>query len=166
MAREPAGESMRRGRARVWIPTLVWFSMICVMSSTDFSAAHTLAVVREFLRMAGIHWSAHVANVILRKGAHFLIYAIFFLILTDGPLKGRPIIAVLVCMMTGSADEIHQIFLIGRTASVFDVGIDSAGAFFGLCVWIFMQKDFGEPAWPTIGLAGGAMTERAPVTRA
>jgi VanZ family protein len=157
---------MRSSGARVWIPTIAWFAMICVMSSSEFSAAHTLVVLRWLFMVTGIPASPHLANVFIRKTAHFSIYAIFFLILTNGPLKGRPFVAVLLCVLTGSADEIHQIFLIGRTASVYDVGIDTAGAIFGLCVWLFRQKDFGDPAWPAIGLGGRAVTEQAPVTRA
>jgi len=168
MARERGDESTRRGGARIWLPTIAWFAMICVMSSTDFSAAHTLAVVREFFRLTGIPWSPHFFNMVIRKAAHFSVYAIFFLILTDGPLKGRPFVAVLVCALTGSMDEIHQIFLVGRTASVFDVGIDSAGAIFGLFLWLFWRSDSddsGDSAWPPIGLAGGAVREQAPITR-
>jgi VanZ family protein len=128
----------------VWMPTLLWVAMLCVFSTTYFTSNNTGAVIAAIL-----HWISpggtplvdpRLVNVLARKGAHFSLYVGFFLVLIHGPLEGRPWMALLVCLIAGSLDETHQIFLPGRTPSVFDVAIDSSGAFFGC----FMNAAAGE----------------------
>ncbi len=118
-----------------WVPTLLWVTMLCIFSTTYFTAANTFVVFSTIL-----HWISpggtpivdpQVFNMIARKGAHFSLYVGFFLVLINGPLEGRPWVALLICVIAGSLDETHQIFLRGRTPSMFDVAIDSSGAFFG-----------------------------------
>jgi VanZ family protein len=118
-----------------WVPTLLYAMMLCIFSTTYFTSNNTLAVITAIL-----HWVSPggaplvdpgLINLIARKGAHFSLYVGFFLVLIHGPLAGRPWMALLVCVIAGSLDETHQIFLPGRTPTVFDVAIDSSGAFFG-----------------------------------
>jgi VanZ family protein len=118
-----------------WLPTLLWVAMLCTFSTGYFTAANTGAVITTIL-----HWLSpggtplidpQLANVLARKGAHFSLYVGFFLILIHGPLEGRPWVALLVCVIAGTIDETHQLFLPGRTPTIFDVAIDSSGAFFG-----------------------------------
>jgi VanZ family protein len=118
-----------------WIPTILWVSMLCIFSTTYFTSNNTGAVITAIL-----HWISPtgplliepaLANVIARKGAHFSLYVGFFLILIHGPLKGRPWVALLICVIAGTMDETHQLLLPGRTPTVFDIAIDSSGAFFG-----------------------------------
>lgn len=125
----------RRDFVKVWLPTLLWVAMLCTFSTTYFTSTNTLGVISTIL-----HWISpggtplvdpQLINMLARKGAHFSLYVGFFLVLIHGPLEGRPWVALLVCVIAGSLDETHQIFLPGRTPSVFDVAIDSSGAFFG-----------------------------------
>ena len=53
------------------------------------------------------------------------------MVLITGPLRGRPYWALLVCLALASGDEVHQLFVPGRTGSAFDVAIDFSGALFG-----------------------------------
>ena len=134
----------KRDFVTVWLPTLLWVAMLCTFSTTYFTSANTGVVITAIL-----HWISpgatplidpRLANIIARKGAHFSLYVGFFLVLIHGPLQGRPWMALLICLIAGSLDETHQIFLPGRTPSVFDVAIDSSGAFFGC----FMNVAAGE----------------------
>ena len=118
-----------------WVPTILWVSMLCIFSTTYFTAANTFVVFSAIL-----HWFSaggpplvdpNLLNAIARKAAHFSLYVGFFLVLIHGPLAGRPWVALLICVIAGSLDETHQIFLPGRTPTIFDVAIDSSGAFFG-----------------------------------
>jgi VanZ family protein len=118
-----------------WVPTILWVAMLCMFSTTYFTSANTLGVLATIL-----HWFSpggtplidpQFANMLARKTAHFSLYVGFFLILIHGPLEGRPWVALLICLVAGSLDETHQIFLPGRTPTVFDVAIDSSGAVFG-----------------------------------
>jgi VanZ family protein len=75
---------------------------------------------------------------IIRKGAHLSIYTLVgifimsFISTYKIHLKYKFLISILVGLVYASSDEIHQSFIPGRTASIIDVGIDTAGVFLGI----------------------------------
>ena len=75
---------------------------------------------------------------IIRKGAHLSIYTLVgifimsFISTYKIHLKYKFPISILVGLVYASSDEIHQSFIPGRTASIIDVGIDTAGVFLGI----------------------------------
>ena len=78
------------------------------------------------------------AQPIIRKGAHLSIYTLVgifimsFISTYKIHLKYKFLISILVGLVYASSDEIHQSFIPGRTASIIDVGIDTAGVFLGI----------------------------------
>lgn len=71
-----------------------------------------------------------VLHALVRKTAHFTEYAVLFWLLLRGPMAGRPYMALGVCVVYACLDESHQIFVAGRTPSLWDVALDSTGALF------------------------------------
>lgn len=75
---------------------------------------------------------------IIRKGAHLSIYTLVGIFIMSYistykiHLKYKFLISILVGLVYASSDEIHQSFISGRTASIIDVGIDTAGVFLGI----------------------------------
>ena len=75
---------------------------------------------------------------IIRKGAHLSIYTLVgifimsFISTYKIHLKYKFLISILVGLVYASSDEIHQSFILGRTASIIDVGIDTVGVFLGI----------------------------------
>ena len=75
---------------------------------------------------------------IIRKGAHLSIYTLVGIFIMSYistykiHLKYKFLISILVGLVYASSDEIHQSFIPGRTASIIDVGIDTAGVFLGI----------------------------------
>ncbi len=67
-------------------------------------------------------------QVFVRRSAHFAEYAILFLFLNFGPLRGRPVIAFIVCVGCASLDEALQLLRPSRSGTIFDVALDSSGA--------------------------------------
>ena len=67
-------------------------------------------------------------QVLVRRSAHFAEYAILFLFLNFGPLRGRPVIAFMVCVGCASLDEALQTLRPSRSGTIFDVALDSSGA--------------------------------------
>jgi len=67
-------------------------------------------------------------QVFVRRSAHFAEYAILFLFLNLGPLRGRPVIAFIVCVGCASLDEALQTLRPTRSGTIFDVALDSSGA--------------------------------------
>jgi VanZ family protein len=104
-----------------------------ILSTTFFSAANTgkiiVPILRIFFPAAGAAMIGTIHGMV-RKAAHFTNYGILFWLLIRGPMTGRPYAALGFCVIYALLDEGHQIFVPGRTASLYDVAIDSSGALF------------------------------------
>ncbi|HXW84167.1 MAG TPA: VanZ family protein [Candidatus Binataceae bacterium] len=126
--------SSARAQLTLWAPVLIWGAVIFTLSTSAFSAANTARIIDPLLAwlVPGISpISVEVGHVLIRKCAHFTEYAILFWLLIRGPMAGRPYLALGLCVLYALSDEGHQIFVPGRTASLYDVALDSTGAAFG-----------------------------------
>src|ERR1700676_873038 len=116
-----------------WIPVLVWGAVIFTLSTSAFSAINTSKMIDPMLRwlIPGISAaSVDVVHMLVRKAAHFTEYGILFWLLIRGPMAQRPYLALMLCVVYALTDEGHQVFVPGRTASLYDVALDSSGALF------------------------------------
>ena len=79
---------------------------------------------------------------VVRKGAHYTIYTIGgFLIMNytysmEKAKKQKVLGSLLFGIFYAVTDEIHQYFVPGRSARVFDVGIDTLGVLTGICIYL------------------------------
>ena len=77
-----------------------------------------------------------------RKLAHIIIYcilgaAIYILLPENWRLKKRILVCISSCVLYAITDEIHQMFVEGRTAQLIDIVIDFIGSSIGLYMgWI------------------------------
>jgi VanZ family protein len=118
---------------RQWLPVIVWGVLIFFLSTSAFSASNTATVVDPILRwmFPGISAAAlDVGHMLVRKSAHFSEYGVLFWLLIRGPMAERPYSAVMLCIIYALTDEGHQAFAPGRSASLYDVALDSSGALF------------------------------------
>ena len=116
-----------------WVPVILWGALIFTLSTSAFSAANTAKVIDPLLRfmIPGIsRASVDVGHMLVRKLAHFTEYGILFWLLIRGPMAERPYLALMLCIVYALTDEGHQVFVPGRTASLYDVALDSTGALF------------------------------------
>ena len=83
---------------------------------------------------------------IVRKSAHFTIYMILGLLvgllLKEYNLETKKIIiySILICMTYAITDEIHQIFVRGRSGEIKDVLIDTCGSTIGAFISNIRKK--------------------------
>ena len=84
------------------------------------------------------------ARFMVRKLAHFTLYfmlgIIAYLLLNTFIDKKVILISIILCLMFAIADEIHQLFLDGRTAKVYDVLIDTVGSSSAIYLTYFIRK--------------------------
>lgn len=72
--------------------------------------------------------------VIVRKSAHFFLYFILAIIVFTlykrifGLNSKTFIYTIIFCFIYACSDEIHQLFISGRTARIFDIFVDTSGA--------------------------------------
>lgn len=82
----------------------------------------------------------------VRKMAHFSIYTLlgfnlmgFFKTLKIQK-KSKIALSAILGVLYAISDEIHQMFSAGRTARIFDVGVDTCGVIFGILIIIILSK--------------------------
>ena len=94
----------------IWFPPLLWAVVIFTLSSLE-----TIKVTELFF------W-----DFLLKKSAHVLEYAVLFT-LTFRASRRNWFLTYALCIIYATSDEFHQSFVVGRTASVFDLAFDLSG---------------------------------------
>lgn len=123
---------------RYWILVLLWMSFIFWMSTGAFSAENTSFIVEpilHFLMPSMIPEKVSLIHEIIRKLGHVTEYFILGILLFRAFRSGSKELlnwrwafySVLVVMFYTASDEFHQSFVSSRTASLFDVAIDTVG---------------------------------------
>ena len=85
-------------------------------------------------------------SFIVRKAAHFTIYLVLgllvSLVLTEKCFNLKQIIiyGVLICMTYAITDEIHQIFVSGRSGEIRDIIVDTCGSTVGILLNIIINR--------------------------
>lgn len=85
---------------------------------------------------------------IVRKSAHFVLFAVLAVCMTlvlGTFMKKRWLIylaAIAFCFLYACSDELHQLFVDGRGASLSDVFLDTAGATVGILLYLLMKRIF------------------------
>ncbi len=123
--------------------TAAWAGLIYYLSTQTFGAGFTEWLLHEILHILHMrvsHDTFNLLHFLMRKAAHTTEYAIFCSFIyhslsPDGDFLWRWRVGIESLMLAGGyslTDEFHQLFVPGRTASLVDSGIDTAGACFAL----------------------------------
>ncbi len=132
---------------------LFWLILIFVLSHQpgDVSSETSRFLTDFFLTILNffnIQIDGEVISGFVRKMAHFWLYFVLGLLTLnviiqyqiENDLKKRIILAFLFCFFYAITDEIHQIFVPGRSAEISDVLIDSFGSSFGIFCFVKFRK--------------------------
>jgi VanZ family protein len=138
---------------RAWWPAIIWACIIFTLSTDSFSSDNTSSYIGPILHWLFRSLSAEQIDMIhhyIRKTAHFSEYFIFYLLLFRGVRSDRQgwrwtwgLAALAIAAGYSALDEIHQAFVISRTASPWDSLLDSVGAFVASIVvflWYFSKR--------------------------
>jgi VanZ family protein len=123
---------------KYWVPVLLWMSFIFWMSTGTFSAQNTSLIIEPILHFLMPSISPEkiaMIHGVMRKLGHVTEYFILGILLFRafrGGLKELRNLrwafsSLLVVVLYAVSDEFHQSFIPTRTASLFDVGIDTLG---------------------------------------
>lgn len=81
---------------------------------------------------------------LVRKTAHFTLYFILgiiaYLLFTSYGVKKTVYYSILFCFLYACSDEIHQLFLDGRTAKILDVCIDTCGSSLAIISLFYLEE--------------------------
>lgn len=143
-----------------WIPAILVMIIIFSFSSENgsessgLSGSLTKTVVEAVINTVDLKVTReeeeHIIENIhtpIRKLGHLSEYALLglataFAFTCAHRLKGRRLYLISLCLCTlyASTDEIHQLFIPGRSGMVTDVGIDAFGALIGIGIFSCIYK--------------------------
>lgn len=150
---------MNKKKFLYWIHTIICMLIIFnfssenseVSSSTSGNVGRWLlkTFYNGFEKLSSIEQSQIVESIqfYIRKTAHFSIYALLGACTHFGTLANKKIshqknvfISLLICLVYASSDEIHQLFISGRSGQVSDVLLDFTGSIFGTIIFLIALK--------------------------
>ena len=124
---------------------LVIFLMSSEVAGT--SSARSDEIVRT-IQSIGVNAPTDLLTFLVRKAAHisayFVLGILLFNLLKEYDLGARKMIfiSVAIAMLYACTDEVHQVFVSGRSGEVRDVLIDTAGAAVGVAVYAALLSRF------------------------
>ncbi|MCM3871286.1 MAG: VanZ family protein [Pyrinomonadaceae bacterium] len=143
----------RSTRERIWryAPLIVWMALITFASSNELSADNTSRVIGPLLLWLFpniTEESLSLSHLLVRKAAHLAEYAVLGLLAArafSGSaaefLRQRWLLASLILIVLYALlDEYHQSFVVSRTGSLYDSGIDIAGGLVGLVGFAYFRS--------------------------
>lgn len=140
---------MNKKKIIAWSLLICWLFVIFFFSNQNGSTSSSLsngilALIEEITRLP---LNNDIFRILLRKLAHFteyLILALFLLNLLRNykNVSNREfVLTILFCFLYACTDEIHQMFIGGRSPQILDVGIDTLGSEVGILLYLkFMKK--------------------------
>lgn len=123
---------------------ILWMIFIFVMSSFNANeSSNQSGIIVNFISSIFNISDTKLLSLIIRKGAHFTEYFILGILSINYVIKYKKniIYSYLICILYAISDEIHQIFVSGRSCQITDIFIDSVGAIIGITLIIKFVKD-------------------------
>lgn len=136
-------------KAICWLLVIACMGVIFWLSSrtAEESDAQSSAIVELITRLFG---DGAVTSFIVRKSAHFLEFTglclLFNIALHQTKKKPLPILSIALTSAYAITDEVHQLFIEGRSCQFSDWLIDSCGAILGAAAFMlilhFIRKHY------------------------
>ena len=130
-----------------WALVVLWMVLIFYLShqvaddSAGLSGDLTEIIIGNIEKITSVDVDSDLFHHLVRKNAHFFAYFILS-VLTLNALKWSGVtgtrwmgMAFLICVLYAVTDEVHQLFIPGRSGELKDIFIDSAGALVGIFVY-------------------------------
>lgn len=106
-----------------FLPAIAWATFIFILSSQQQLPSP----------------SSTLYNYLFKKAAHITVYFVLSWLIDRGLSQTTTLskhtrfrATFMVCLFYAISDEVHQSYIPGRTASLFDIGFDTIGIIFGV----------------------------------
>ena len=138
-----------------WISVVLWMALIFHFSAQPATQSKEISngvmeVLVETVEKVAPNRAADLdiqrLHYLIRKNAHFFSYLVLgILVLNARRRSGRlgdssAVIALIICIFYAISDEIHQLYVPGRSGELRDVIIDSVGASVGIVIYLGFSK--------------------------
>jgi len=133
-----------------WMGVIFYFSSQIASSSDGLSKGIVMKLIRWITQDTGnlSESEIDVYNNFLRKFAHFSVYFVMGMFCCNAMyhLNIRKVYWIVfslpLCILFAFSDEFHQAFVPGRGPRIFDVMIDTLGAFTGALLYTLFRKPY------------------------
>ena len=124
---------------------ILWMIVIFIMSNSpsveSINQSNFITnLINKILNVKNIE----LLDFIVRKLAHLFEYAVLGVLtincLKDYKVKKIIVFSIIICFLYACSDEIHQLFIMGRSGKFIDVIIDTIGASIGVLVYNFIYN--------------------------
>lgn len=127
-----------------YTPSVIWMGIIFYLSHQpgNESASTSNQVLEVIFNVLPLSTENEVfLHTVIRKLAHFSAYALLsILIYIAYRGKKATLFTFVICLIFAISDEIHQLFIPGRSGEVRDVLIDMSGVVFSLMIIYLIRK--------------------------
>lgn len=131
----------------LWMLLIFWFSAQPATESANLSGEILKAFLAVMERiLPGLQLDMGVFHLLIRKGAHFLVYAVLGGLLVHAfvrsgfTVKKAVLSACMISVLYAASDEWHQIYVPGRAGQITDVLLDGSGSLAGILVSSRMKR--------------------------
>ena len=126
---------------------IIWMALIFMMSSfnSNESSNQSNFIVDILSNIFNIN-NIGLLSFIVRKLAHFTEYLILgiFVYNAVNSYNKKVYIAIIICIIYAISDEVHQLFVPGRSCQILDITIDSIGSIIGIFMLFYIKKIYNK----------------------
>jgi VanZ family protein len=130
-----------------YFPLLIWMLIIFLLSSevADTSSGRSDAIVDVLTYSLNISWSEELLTFLTRKAAHIIAYFILGMLIFNViktykfPIRRAITVSITLAFTYATTDEIHQLFVPGRSGELRDVLIDTSASMIGIFVYYYFS---------------------------
>src|SRR5690625_808038 len=147
----------KKHRILAWFVVVAWMGVIFYLSHQPANVSSKLStgITLQFIQIIEtllpfVHLSLDTWHFLIRKSAHFIAYfllGVFIInaLYVSGSRNDQAVTtAIMISFCYAVSDEVHQLFIPGRSGEVTDVLIDTFGAtsgiiLFRLCLFFYFK---------------------------
>ena len=125
------------------ILVIIWMIFIFIMSVFDSNeSANQSNLFVNFISKLFDITNIQMLSFIVRKLAHFTEYLILGILVSNwlSNYNSRLYLNIIICAIYAISDEVHQLFVPGRSCEVRDMLIDIFGAIAGILLFTILSK--------------------------
>ena len=122
---------------------IIWMILIFIMSSFNSTESSNQSnfivdIIANIFNTSNIN----ILSLIIRKLAHFTEYFILGILVYNliHSYDKKIYIGIIICVLYTISDEIHQLFVPGRSCQLLDILIDSIGSIAGTYLLCFIKR--------------------------
>ncbi len=124
----------------IWMIIIFLFSNQPATESSKTSSSFISHTITKIIKKDN-NYVVNKYEKIVRKCAHFFLYFVLGMLVFNCYNEKQLLYALIICLLYSISDEIHQIFIVGRSCELFDIFIDTIGSFFGINILNIIRKN-------------------------